>query len=46
VRSALIAAEDAAFGPAAERAAAGDALLAAVAEYTGTAPASEDAWTR
>jgi hypothetical protein len=41
-----LAAEDAAFGPAADRAAAGDALLAAVAAYIGEAPASRDAWTR
>ncbi len=46
LRAALLAAEDAAFGPAADRAAAGDALLAAVAAYIGEAPASRDAWTR
>jgi hypothetical protein len=46
LRAALLAAEDAAFGPAAERAAAGDALLAAIQAYTGTAAANQDAWTR
>jgi hypothetical protein len=46
VRAALLAAESAAFGPAAERGGAGDALLAAIAAYGGEAAPPETAWTR
>lgn len=46
LRTALLAAEDAAFGPAAERRPAGDGMLAAIQAYAGGRPANEDAWTR
>jgi hypothetical protein len=46
LRAALLDAEGAAFGPAADRAAAGDAMLAAIQAYAQPRPANEDAWTR
>jgi hypothetical protein len=46
IRSALLAAEAAAFGPAAERVAAGDRILAAIAAHLQPQAANEDAWTR
>ncbi len=46
LRTALVCAEAAAFGPAAERVAAGDAMLAAIAAYGGRTAATADAWTR
>ena len=46
LRSALLAAERAAFAPAGERDAAGDEMLAAIQAYAGRRPANVDAWTR
>ncbi len=46
LRLAILAAERAMFGPAAERVTAGDELLAAIEAYAGRQPANEDAWTR
>ncbi len=46
LRAALVAAEGAAFGPAPERAAAGDRVLAAIQAYAQPRAANEDAWTR
>lgn len=46
VRAALLAAENAAFGPAAERATAGERLLAAIAADGGEPAAPQAAWTR
>jgi hypothetical protein len=46
LRRALLAAEAAAFGPALERVAAGDEMLAAIQAYAGGHPANEDAWIR
>jgi len=46
LRRALIGAEAAAFGPAAEREAAGDAMLAAIAAYGAATPEGAAAWTR
>jgi hypothetical protein len=46
LRAALLAAEAALFGPAAEREAAGDALLAALSVSTPRPRASEDVWIR
>ncbi len=45
LRAALVAAEAAAFGPAAERIAAGDTMLAAIQAYAERRPANEGAWT-
>jgi hypothetical protein len=46
LRAALLAAEAAAFGPAGERVAAGDRMLAAIDAYAHPQGANEDAWTR
>lgn len=46
LRAALLAAEAAAFGPAAERVAAGDRMLAAIDAYAAPDSANQDAWTR
>lgn len=46
LRVALFAAERATFGPAGERASAGDDVLAAIQAYGAGAPASEATWTR
>ncbi len=46
LRAALSAAEAAAFGPAVERSAAGDRMLAAIQAYARPGAANEDAWTR
>jgi hypothetical protein len=46
LRAALLAAEAAAFGPAAERSTAGDRMLAAIDAYANPHGANEDAWTR
>ena len=46
LRAALLAAERAAFGPAPERGAGGDEMLAEIQAYGQGRPANEDAWTR
>jgi len=46
LRAALLAAEGAAFGPAAERTPAGDTMLAAIQAYCERHPANADVWTR
>ena len=46
LRAALLAAERAAFGPAGERASAGDAMVAAIQAYCERRPANEGGWTR
>jgi hypothetical protein len=46
LRAALLAAERAAFGPAGERAGAGDEMLAAIQAYAGGYAPNEGAWTR